>query len=186
MQKQEFIKAVTEVLHQNDMRKPISIPKHTLFITDDAGNSTQFSVKRQDKAYLYTAEDVSSVIEACLYVIKKNMSEGESLTFMGYGTLGLSFRKTRATKDMNTGETITIPGHYIPKFTPGKKLKTCAKIYEESISDVVEQKKKPFDYNPNAILAALKEQRNIVEDQKSDDFEDDFADLLDEDLADGD
>ena len=52
MNKIDFIKCVSDVLRTNDIKKPVSIPKQVFHISDDEGNSKDFTVKKTDKLSL--------------------------------------------------------------------------------------------------------------------------------------
>ena len=145
MNKNDFIKCVSELLRTSDIKKPVSIPKQVFHISDDEGNSKDFTIKKTDKAVLYTKDDVATILEACLYVIQESLKQGESINFRGFGTLGLNYRKPRATKRVNTDEEVVIEGRYVPKFTFGNDLRMCAKIYELSLNDKLNEPKPVYD-----------------------------------------
>lgn len=135
MNKRDLIRTVTDVLRDHDVRKPISVPKQVFHISDNEGNTKDFTVKKTDKSVSYNKEDVAAIIETCLYVIKESLKRGEPVSIYGFGILGLNYRKPRSTKKFGTDEDIFIEGHYIPKFSFGNDLSTCAKLYELSLSD---------------------------------------------------
>lgn len=64
MNRTEFIKNVSDELRANDIRKPISIPKQVFHISDDEGNSKDFTIKKIDKTAIYTKDDVDNIINA--------------------------------------------------------------------------------------------------------------------------
>lgn len=135
MNKIDFIKCVSDVLRTNDIKKPVSIPKQVFHISDDEGNSKDFTVKKTDKSVQYTKDDVTAIVDACSYVIQESLKRGEPINFRGFGTLGLNYRKPRATKCVGTEEDVVIEGRYVPKFSFGNDLRMCAKIYELSLKD---------------------------------------------------
>lgn len=135
MNKNNFIKCVSELLRANNIKKPVSVPKQVFHISDDEGNSKAFTIKKTDKAVLYTKDDVTAIVDACLYVIQESLKQGEPINFRGFGTLKLNYRKPRVTKCVGTEEDVIIQGRYIPKFSFGNDLRMCAKIYELSLND---------------------------------------------------
>lgn len=135
MNKFEFIRAVTDTLKANDLRKPVSIPKQTYYISDDEGNARSFSVKKKDKNILFTIEDVKAIVNACIEVIEDCLKRGEPISFSNFGTLGLKYRKPRQVKPFNSEDKVEIEGRFIPKFSFGKDLRLCAKLYEMSLKD---------------------------------------------------
>lgn len=145
MNKNDFIKCVSELLRTNNVKKPVSIPKQVFHISDDEGNSKDFTIKKTDKAVLYTKDDVTTIVDACLYVIQESLKQGVPINFRGFGTLGLNYRKPRATKCVNTDEEVVIEGRYVPKFTFGNDLRMCAKIYELSLNDKLSEPEPVYD-----------------------------------------
>lgn len=133
MNRSEFVRYATDVLRNNDVKKPISIPKQIFHISDDDGNTKDFSVKKVDKTAIYTIKDVDNILSALLCVIVDAMSRGESITIHGIGTLGMKLREARALKHVKTGEWISVPAHYVPKFDFGKEIQRCARVYNLSI-----------------------------------------------------
>ncbi len=143
MNKRELIRRVTEALRENNMRKPISVKKHTFHITDEEGNAADFLIKQQNKSVLYTVDDTTSIIDACLAVIVDAIKNGEEVSIQGFGSLGLHYRAARRTKEPNSGEWCEIEARYVPKFAFGKDLRMAARIYEVSLSEMPEQLPEP-------------------------------------------
>lgn len=146
MNKQELIKSVSDLLSENKIKKHITTPKQVFHISDDDGNSKDFSIKQTEKTIAYTQTDIATIMEACLCVIQESLKRGEPVSIRGFGTLGLTYRKPRITKYIGTDEDVVIDGHFIPKFAFGNDLRMCAKMYELSLGDkmtIVE----PFDDN---------------------------------------
>lgn len=148
MNRSEFIKRVSNVLRKNDIKKHVHLPKQVFHISDDDGNTKDFSVKKTDKTIIYTNNDVASIIDACLYVIQEALKSGDTVTISGFGRFGLLYRKERKTKSIGTNEEICIEGHYIPKFYFGKDLRRCAKLYELSRQDASDSRKEALRDEP--------------------------------------
>lgn len=139
MNKKEFASRVAEALRENNMRKPVSVKKHTFHITDDEGNSADFNIKQRDKAVLYTVDDATNVIDACLAVILDAIRKGEEINIKGFGCLGLHHRAARRTKEPNSGEWCEIEARYVPKFAYGNDLRMAARLYEVGLAEHGEQ-----------------------------------------------
>ena len=137
MNRKELVRRVASVMRENNVRKPVSSPKHVFHISDDDGNTKDFVIRKTDKNVLFTADDVEAIVDACLFVIEDAMKRGEPVSIRGFGTLGLKYRKPRATKKLGTDEWVDIDARYIPKFTFGNDLRMCAKVYELSLQDNV-------------------------------------------------
>lgn len=143
MNKKEFISRVAETLRENNMRKPVSVKKHTFHITDDEGNAADFNIKKRDKSVLYTIDDVSAIIDACLSVIFDTIRNGEEINIKGFGSLGLRYRAARRTKEPKSGEWCEVEARYVPKFAYGNDLRMAARLYEISLSDHPEELSEP-------------------------------------------
>lgn len=136
MNKRQLVSRVAEVMRINNVRKPVLLPKKVLHISDDDGNKKDFVVKSSDKNVLFTVDDIDNVVNAVIQVIEESLKIGEPVTVQGFGTLGLKYRKARATKQVGTDEWIDVEARYIPKFSFGNNLRMCAKLYELSLQDL--------------------------------------------------
>lgn len=116
-------------MRDSGIRKPVSIPKRVFHISDDEGNTKDFSVKTIDKNVLFTVDDVENVIKVATEVIKDMIQQGESLSIQGFGTLGVRYRKARELTNVGDGKRMVAEDRYVPKFLPGKDLKVAAKVY---------------------------------------------------------
>lgn len=135
MNKKDLVNKTVEILRENDIRKHITAQKTTFHISDDHGNQSDFTIKKSDRGLLFTSNDVTAIVDACLAAIEDSVKQGEEISIHGFGTLGLKYRAARQTKHPDTGESVDIDAHYVPKFTSGKNLRIAAKIYELSLSD---------------------------------------------------
>ena len=68
-------------------------------------------------------EKAAEVVTAFTDQIAKSLSEGESVTLIGFGTFEVRDRAERQGKNPQTGEPITIAAAKVPAFKPGKALK---------------------------------------------------------------
>lgn len=135
MNKKDLISKAVQLLHNNNIRKPISTPKQVFHISDDEGNQKDFIVKKTDKSVLYNTADVTAIFDACMSVIEEAIKKGDKITIHGFGTLGVHQRAARTTKHPETGEIIEVAARYVPKFTFGNNLRMAAKLYELSLDD---------------------------------------------------
>lgn len=62
-------------------------------------------------------------IDAVLDGITSALKNGDSVTFVGFGTFSVSDRAARAGRNPQTGETIQIKASKLAKFKAGKSLK---------------------------------------------------------------
>lgn len=139
MNKKELSSRVAEVLRANNVRKPVSVKKHTFHITDEEGNTADFHIKQQDKNVIYTVDDTMNVIDACIAVIIDAIKNGEEISIKGFGNLGLHYRAARRTKEPISGEWCEIEARYVPKFSYGNDLRMAARLYELSHADTAQK-----------------------------------------------
>ena len=136
MNRKQFIRRIAEVMREENIRKSFTTPKKVLHIIDDDGNKKDFVIKSKDKDILFTIEDVERIIDKAIFVIQEQLKQGEPITIQGFGSLGLKYRKARATKKVGTDEWIDVDERYVPKFSFGNTLRLCARIYEQSLEDM--------------------------------------------------
>lgn len=136
MNKRQLVSRVAEVMRLNNIRKQVLVPKKVLHISDDDGNHKDFIVKSADKNVLFSVDDVENILDAIIQVVEESLKAGEPVTIQGFGTLGLKYRKARATKQVGTDEWIDVAARYVPKFSFGNDLRMAAKLYELSLDDL--------------------------------------------------
>ncbi|MBK9246946.1 MAG: HU family DNA-binding protein [Ignavibacteria bacterium] len=56
--------------------------------------------------------------------ITEQLGKGESVSLIGFGTFDVSNRSARQGKNPRTGEAVQIAARKVPRFAPGKTLKT--------------------------------------------------------------
>ncbi len=135
MKREALIRSVVNQLRDSNIRKSVHVPRHTLHISDDNGVSKDFVVKGADKEIMFTAGDVGAIIDATMQVIIDALIHGDNVSMRGFGSIGLQYRKPRATRQVCTGDEIIIAGRYVPKFTFGNDLRMAARLYEASVND---------------------------------------------------
>lgn len=139
MNRKELISAVSKQMRAEDRRKPVSVPKTTLRITDDNGITRTFSVRGSDKSVLYNSEDVEAVLDTCLEVIKEALRNGESIDIRGFGCLCLRYFKRKMSRNPQGEGYVEIKAKYVPKFTTGVELKRCAAVYAAKVADKINE-----------------------------------------------
>ena len=70
-----------------------------------------------------TKADAGRAIDATVAAITDTLSNGDSLSLIGFGTFSISNRAARSGRNPRTGETIQIKAAKLPKFKAGKALK---------------------------------------------------------------
>lgn len=130
MNKVQFVSRVYHTLRDNNIRKSIPLKKAVFHISDDDGNVADFSIRQDNKRVLFTTEDITNIIDACVVVVADALKHGEDVSVRGFGTIGVRKRAARAVKKFGTEEWCEAVGGYVPKFTFGDTLKIAARLYD--------------------------------------------------------
>ncbi len=69
-----------------------------------------------------TKVDSEKAIKATINAISSELSDGGSVTLIGFGTFSVFDRAAREGKNPRTGASINIPAKKVAKFKPGKAL----------------------------------------------------------------
>ena len=59
--------------------------------------------------------------------IVSSLKKGQKVTIVGFGTFSVAKRKARQGRNPQTGAPIKIAARKVPKFAPGKELKSAVK-----------------------------------------------------------
>lgn len=188
MKKNEFIGRVYDMLHDTGAKKPVAIPKQKYTITDDAGNSRQFTIKRQDGEAYYTMEDIKKVFRAIIAVTIDSMRHGDTVYIPNIGTLSFSYRKATKCKLPGKNEWVDVPAHYVPKMQWAKSMRNAARIFEAymientALEEPVRIKRKRGRPRRNNPISELTDQieAGLARDEMNDDLNIDIDDLIDE------
>jgi len=68
-----------------------------------------------------------AAVEAVISGVTGALSNGDSVSLVGFGTFSVSDRAARTARNPRTGETINVPASKAPKFKAGKALKDAVK-----------------------------------------------------------
>ena len=66
-------------------------------------------------------------VDAVLDIVSKSLSNGDSVTLVGFGTFSVRDRAARSGRNPRTGETIQIAASKLPVFKAGKALKDAVR-----------------------------------------------------------
>lgn len=135
MNRKEFTRRVATIMRERNIRKPVIMPKQVFHITDDEGNKKDFAIRKTDKKVLFSVEDIETIIDVCLEVVRESLKRGEEISFRGFGVLGVQYRKPRVLKHVETQEETVAEARYVPKFYYGSELRMAAKLYGLSLED---------------------------------------------------
>ena len=68
-------------------------------------------------------KDSEKALKAFIDVVTEELTKGEKIQLVGFGTFEVSERAARTGKNPQTGKAIKIPASKAPKFKAGKALK---------------------------------------------------------------
>lgn len=71
----------------------------------------------------FSKKDTEKLVKAFIDVVSEELTKGEKVQLVGFGTFETVQRAERQGRNPQTKETITIPASTAPKFKPGKALK---------------------------------------------------------------
>ena len=84
--------------------------------------SELIEILSQRQAHL-KGEDVDLAVKALLEMMGASLSAGERIEIRGFGSFSLHYRPPRLGRNPKTGESVALPGKYVPHFKPGKELR---------------------------------------------------------------
>ncbi|MFN2334644.1 MAG: integration host factor subunit beta [Wenzhouxiangellaceae bacterium] len=67
--------------------------------------------------------DVDLAVRSILEQMSTALANGERIEIRGFGSFSLHFRPPRLGRNPKTGESVALPGKYVPYFKPGKELR---------------------------------------------------------------
>ena len=70
-----------------------------------------------------TAKDAEIVVKEILDTLGDSLAKGGRIEIRGFGSFSLNFRAPRKGRNPKTGETVFVPGKYVPHFKAGKEMR---------------------------------------------------------------
>ena len=67
--------------------------------------------------------DVELGVKEILEYVSQSLATGERIEIRGFGSFSLHFRPPRVGRNPKTGDSVALPGKYVPYFKPGKELR---------------------------------------------------------------
>ena len=84
----------------------------------------------QLKDYGYYKKDALAMVNDFWDLIEKNLQEGNTIMFQGYGNFAPHLRKARSCPNPITREMMDVPARYTVKFTAGRLLKLATRKWD--------------------------------------------------------
>ncbi len=85
-------------------------------------NKAQLVEAVSDKTGI-TKKKTGNMMDAVIKTLTGALSQGEKVTFVGFGSFQVRQRKERKGVNPQTGQTMQIPAKKVPKFKAGKELR---------------------------------------------------------------
>ena len=80
-------------------------------------------------------KDVELAVKTLLEHMSEALSSGERIEIRGFGSFSLHHRPPRIGRNPKTGESVALPGKYVPHFKPGKELRERVnEVFLESLA----------------------------------------------------
>ena len=76
--------------------------------------------------------DVEFSVNAVLDHMRRALVAGDRIEIRGFGSIGLRYRMPRTGRNPKTGDSVSVPGKYVPHFKPGRLLRE--RVNQESVS----------------------------------------------------
>lgn len=89
-------------------------------------NKSEFITKVAEKSGM-TKKDSAAALDAVLDSLKELMKDGDSVSFIGFGTFGSKDVSERESRNPRSGEKILVPAHKTPFYRPSKALRDSLK-----------------------------------------------------------
>ncbi len=68
-------------------------------------------------------EDVERAVKIILEHMANTLSSGERIEIRGFGSFTLHYRKPHVGRNPKSGEAVSIPAKFVPRFKSGKELR---------------------------------------------------------------
>ena len=78
--------------------------------------------------------DVEFSVNAVLDYMRRALVAGDRIEIRGFGSIGLRYRMPRTGRNPKTGDSVSVPGKYVPHFKPGRLLRE--RVNKDSVSKI--------------------------------------------------
>lgn len=76
-------------------------------------------------------KDIELTVKLLIEQMSQSLSSGERIEIRGFGSFSLHYRPPRTGRNPKTGNSVNLPGKYVPHFKPGKELRERVNIAQE-------------------------------------------------------
>ncbi|AMO67986.1 MULTISPECIES: integration host factor subunit beta [Zhongshania] len=68
-------------------------------------------------------KDIELAVKTMIEHMSQVLATGDRIEIRGFGSFSLHYREPRMGRNPKTGDTVELPGKYVPHFKPGKELR---------------------------------------------------------------
>ena len=83
--------------------------------------------------YGYSKRAAKEIVDDFTSLIINNLEKGNTVLVRNLGCFDLLVRKERSCPNPATGERVTIPEHYVPRFYPSNRMRIAVKKWEDNV-----------------------------------------------------
>ena len=77
-------------------------------------------------------KDVELAVKTMIEHMSTVLATGDRIEIRGFGSFPMHYREPRMGRNPKTGDTVELPGKYVPHFKPGKELRERVNLSLES------------------------------------------------------
>ena len=78
----------------------------------------------EDERFSYfSSAELDAAVKHVIDLMVQTLASGGGIEIRGFGSFNLSYRRARIGRNPRTGQAVALPGKYVPKFRPGKRLR---------------------------------------------------------------
>ncbi|WP_139057587.1 HU family DNA-binding protein, partial [Candidatus Ichthyocystis hellenicum] len=79
-------------------------------------------------------KDCDSIVRIILNALSESLASGGRVEIRGFGSFALNYRAPRIGRNPRNGESVAVPARCVPRFKPGKELRTVVDRSSQTFS----------------------------------------------------
>ena len=88
----------------------------------------------EDERFSYfSSTELDAAVKHVIDLMVQTLASGGGIEIRGFGSFNLSYRRARIGRNPRTGQAVALPGKYVPKFRPGKRLRERVNAARRSV-----------------------------------------------------
>jgi len=110
----------------------VADPRSAIFTQGSSMTKSELIEKLAQEQQHLSLADVDLAVRTIIEQMSTALARGERIEIRGFGSFCLHFRPPRIGRNPKTGDSVALPGKYVPHFKPGKELRERVNPSEES------------------------------------------------------